>query len=55
MDLGLSLRYRLPRIAELFMDGRLSYRVCAAIAARTELVQDRALLARIDSVVSTTR
>ena len=24
MDLGLSLRYRLPRIAELFMDGRLT-------------------------------
>ena len=52
MDLSLSLRYRLPRIAELFMDGLLSYRVCAAIVARTELVQDQALLARIDSVVS---
>ena len=52
MDLSLSLHYRLPRIAELFMDGLLSYRVCAAIAARTELVQDQALLARIDSVVS---
>jgi Domain of unknown function (DUF222) len=52
MDLSLSLRYRLPRIAALFMDGRLSHRVCAAIAARTEFVQDRALLSRIDSVVS---
>ena len=52
MDLGLALRYRLPRVAELFMDGRLSYRVCAAIAARTQLVQDRGALARIDSVIS---
>jgi hypothetical protein len=52
MDLGRALRTRLPRIRELFMDGQLSYRVCAAIASRTELVQDRGALALIDSVVS---
>jgi len=44
MHLGLSLRYRLPRVAELFFEGLLSYRVCAAVASRTDLIQDEAAL-----------
>ncbi len=52
MHLGLSLRYRLPRVAELFMEGLLSYRVCSAIADRTDLIQDRAALDLIDSAIA---
>jgi hypothetical protein len=52
MHLGLSLRYRLPRVAELFMEGLLSYRVCAAIASRTDLIQDKTALDLIDSAIA---
>jgi hypothetical protein len=36
-----ALRDRLPRVAALFADGLVSYRVVAAITARTALVRDR--------------
>jgi Domain of unknown function (DUF222) len=52
MHLGLSLRYRLPRVADLFLDGLLSYRVCEAIASRTDLIQDSAALDVIDSAIA---
>ena len=52
MHLGLSLRYRLPRVAELFMEGLLSYRVCAAVASRTDLIQDEAALELIDAAIA---
>ena len=52
MHLGLSLRYRLPRVAELFMEGLISHRVCAAIADRTDLIQDRTALELIDSAIA---
>lgn len=48
MDLGLTLRLRLPRVAELFRAGALSMRVVSAIAWRTHLVQDPGALAIID-------
>ncbi len=62
---ALSLRYRLPRVAELFMEGRLSYRVCAAIAAphrtrpgsgaaRAHRLRDLAPRAELGTAVSTT-
>ncbi|HPX35087.1 MAG TPA: DUF222 domain-containing protein [Mycobacterium sp.] len=52
MHLGLSLRYRLPKVAALFLEGALSARVAAAIAWRTDLVQDGAALALIDSSIA---
>ena len=52
MHLGLSLRYRLPRVAELFFEGLLSYRVCAAVASRTDLIQDEAARALIDAAIA---
>lgn len=52
MHLGLSLRYRLPRVAELFLEGLISHRVCAAIADRTDLIQDRTALELIDSAIA---
>lgn len=52
MHLSLSLRYRLPHVAALFMEGLISHRVCAAIADRTDLIQDRTALEQIDAVVA---
>lgn len=52
MHLGLSLRYRLPAVAALFMAGALSARVVAAIAWRTDLVQDIEALELIDAAVA---
>lgn len=49
MHLAESLRIRLPRIAELFLAGRLSARVVAAIAWRTDLVTDSEAMALIES------
>ncbi|WP_328357875.1 DUF222 domain-containing protein [Mycobacterium sp. NBC_00419] len=52
MHLGLSLRYRLPQVAELFTEGLISHRVCSVIADRTDLIQDRTALDRIDTVLA---
>ena len=52
MHLGLSLRYRLPKVAARFMEGTLSARVVAAIAWRTDLVHDGAALSLIDSAIA---
>lgn len=52
MHLSQTLRHRLPRVAELFMAGRLSYRVYRAIAWRTDLVCDEEALARIDAAMA---
>ena len=51
MHLSLSLRYRLPKVADLFMEGLISQRVCAAIVDRTDLIQDRIALELIDAAV----
>ncbi len=52
MHLSLSLRHRLPQVAGLFTEGLISYRVCAAIADRTDLIQDRIALELIDVAVA---
>lgn len=52
MHLGESLRLRLPRVAELFLAGRLSTRVVAAISWRTSLVTDPATMSLIDGVLA---
>ncbi|EHB53715.1 protein of unknown function DUF222 [Mycolicibacterium rhodesiae JS60] len=49
MHLALSLRDRLPQVNALLMAGTLSYRVCEAIANRTDLIQDSATLALVDA------
>src|SRR5690242_7325646 len=48
MMMATSLRHRLPRVAELFLAGSLSYRVCAAITDRTDLIRDRGALLLVD-------
>ena len=52
MHLSQTLCRRLPKVAALFMAGRLSYRLFAAIAWRTDLVQDDEAIASIDSAIA---
>lgn len=52
MLMAMSLRHRLPRVAELFAAGVLSYRVCEAITDRTYLIQDRATWALVDKAIA---
>ena len=52
MHLSQALCRRLPKVAALFLAGRLSYRIFAAIAWRTDLVQDDEALASIDSAIA---
>lgn len=52
MYLAQSLRLRLPRVAELFLEGRLSARVVSAIAWRTTLVTDPDAMALIDAALA---
>lgn len=52
MHLALALRHRLPMVQGLFAEGALSARVVAAIAWRTDLVQDADALALIDTAVA---
>ena len=52
MQLGLTLRHRLPKVAALFMDGNVSYRVVSAIAWQTDLVIDDEAAALIDTALA---
>jgi hypothetical protein len=52
MRLGLTLARRLPRVAQMFSDGLLGYRVVSAIAWRTLLIEDEDTLAAIDGIIA---
>lgn len=52
MYLAVSVFRRLPRVAELFAQGRLSARVVAVIADRTDLVRDADALTAVDEAVA---
>ncbi|MCV7240505.1 HNH endonuclease signature motif containing protein [Mycolicibacterium celeriflavum] len=43
------LRHRLPRVGEVFATGAISYRMVAAVAARTRLVRDPDAMAKVDT------
>src|SRR5260370_573208 len=49
---AMALRERLPRLAEVVATGQISYRLVAAIVARTRLVQDREARAQVDAAVA---
>ena len=49
---AMALRERLPRVAEVFAAGQISYRLVAAIVARTRLVQDREAHAQVDAALA---
>ncbi|HET6736176.1 HNH endonuclease signature motif containing protein [Mycobacterium sp.] len=52
MRIAVALRDRLPRVAALYMQGRLSSRVVSAITWRTQLVEDADALALIDAALA---
>ena len=47
-----ALRERLPRVAEVFATGAISYRVVSAIVNRTRLIQDRDVMAKVDTEIA---
>ncbi|KUI02289.1 HNH endonuclease signature motif containing protein [Mycobacterium sp. IS-3022] len=49
---GLELRDRLPRVAEVFAAGTISYRLVEVVVARTRLVRDPDAIAKIDAEVA---
>jgi hypothetical protein len=46
------LRHRLPRVAEVFASGAISYRIVAAVAARTRLITDPEVMAKVDTEIA---
>src|SRR5690349_3999181 len=52
LTVAMALRERLPRVAELFATGALSYRLVSAIVSRTRLVRDREAGRRLDAVIA---
>jgi hypothetical protein len=47
-----ALRQRLPRVSEVFATGAISYRLIAAIVARTRLIKDCDALAKVDTEIA---
>ncbi|MGO4447197.1 DUF222 domain-containing protein, partial [Mycobacterium sp. 2YAF39] len=47
-----ALRHRLPRVAEVFTAGAVSYRLIAAVVSRTRLIKDRDALAKVDTEIA---
>ena len=52
MQLSLTLRDRLPKVAALFIEGKVSYRVVSAIAWQTHLVIEDEPVALIDTALA---
>jgi Domain of unknown function (DUF222) len=49
---AIALRERLPRVAEVFAQGLIDFRVLAAVVSRTELVGDQQLIAKLDAAIA---
>ena len=49
---AMALRERLPRVAEVFATGAISYRLVCAIVARTRLVQDPQARVQVDAALA---
>jgi len=45
-------RERLPRVAEVFMQGLIDFRMMAAVVSRTELIEDPTLIAKLDAAIA---
>jgi hypothetical protein len=52
MYLAVALRDRLPQVAALFVDGKISARLAAAIVWRTELIKDPQTLRLVDATLA---
>jgi Domain of unknown function (DUF222) len=49
---AIALRERLPRVAEVFAQGLIDFRLMAAVVSRTELVEDPDLIAKLDAAIA---
>ncbi len=49
---AIALRERLPRVAEVFAQGAIDFRLMAAVVYRTELIEVTELIARLDAAVA---
>src|SRR5215475_11104788 len=49
---AMALRQRLPRVAEVFATGAISYRLVSAIVSRTRLVRDRDARTQLDVAIA---
>jgi Domain of unknown function (DUF222) len=49
---AMALRERLPRVADVFATGAISYRLVCAIVARTRLVRDPVARAKVDAAIA---
>jgi Domain of unknown function (DUF222) len=49
---AIALRERLPRVAEVFARGLIDFRLMAAVVARTELLEDPDLIAKLDAAIA---
>ncbi len=49
---AIALRERLPRVAEVFAQGGIDFRLMAAVVYRTELIEDPGLISRLDAAVA---
>ncbi|WP_099038334.1 HNH endonuclease signature motif containing protein [Mycobacterium neglectum] len=47
-----ALRQRLPRVAEVFSAGAISYRMVAAVVSRTRLIRDAEALGKVDTEIA---
>ncbi|WP_099037818.1 HNH endonuclease signature motif containing protein [Mycobacterium neglectum] len=47
-----ALRHRLPRVAEVFAAGAITYRMVAAVVSRTRLIKDTDALAKVDTEIA---
>ncbi|MGA8329951.1 MAG: HNH endonuclease signature motif containing protein, partial [Mycobacterium sp.] len=46
------LRDRLPRVAEVFAQGLIDFRMMSAVVSRTELIEDPTLIAKLDAALA---
>lgn len=49
---AIALREQLPRVAEVFASGAIDFRMMSALVARTELIDDPRLLAKVDAALA---
>ena len=52
LDCAIALRDELPRVAAVFCTGAIDYPMVATFVWRTRLIEDRALLARVDAALA---
>ncbi|WP_197378576.1 HNH endonuclease signature motif containing protein [Mycolicibacterium mengxianglii] len=52
MEVGTALGAKLPKIADLLLAGKISEYLARRIAKRTELIQDRKLLAQVEAAIA---